>query len=161
MDYQIGEIVVHWSYGPGTILSMDEKEISGQLTRYYVVELGDMTIWVPRDQDNEVRLRCLTSPDEFAQLFTLLQLPAEPLSLDRFERRTTLLGRMHDGKLESICRVVRDLNGFKKSKKMNDSDVAILDRAQKLLLNEWRLSLEVPMSEAEDRLKLMLTEKTQ
>lgn len=159
MEYQIGDIVVHWSYGPGKILQMDEKVISGQSVLYYVVELGDMTLYVPSNNNNgETRLRSLTPPNDFKYLFGLLSAPAEPLSTDRFERRTFLLERMHDGKLESICQVVRDLNGFKKSKKMNDSDVSILDRAQKLLLNEWKLSLAIPLVEAEQELKRMLTE---
>lgn len=161
MAYNVGDIVVHWSYGPGKIKQMDEKQISGQSTHYYVVEVGDMTIYVPHEDEGESRLRSLTSPGDFERMFTLLKGPAEPLSPDRFERRTILLEMMRDGKLESICRVIRDLTDFKKSKKMNDSDVSILDRAQKLLLNEWQLSLKIPLSEAEHELKQMLIDKTQ
>jgi hypothetical protein len=37
---------------------------------------------------------------------------------------------MHDGRLESICKVVRDLSFFGKHNRLNDSDNVILQRAQ-------------------------------
>ena len=50
---------------------------------------------------------------------------------------------MKDGRLESICQVIRDLVVFRQTKKLNDYDNAILDRAQNFLINEWQISLGV------------------
>jgi RNA polymerase-interacting CarD/CdnL/TRCF family regulator len=56
--------------------------------------------------------------------------------------------------------VVRDLSSYGKTRKLNDNDLSILDRSRKFLLNEWRLSLSIPMSQADDELQKMLGESS-
>ena len=40
MNYQIGDQIVHWTYGPGTIVGIDEKVLANKASRYYVVEVA-------------------------------------------------------------------------------------------------------------------------
>ena len=49
----------------------------------------------------------------------------------------------------SICRVVRDLTQFKRSKKLNDQENSILERATNSLLTEWSLSLGMSENQAQ------------
>lgn len=159
--FQVGERVVHWIYGPGEVIKLEEKELSGQAAQYYVVQLKDMTIWVPADNTNgKSSLRRPTSADQFQHLFAILSSPGEPLSQDRMERKTQVLEAMRDGTIESVCRVIRDLSFFGRTKKLNDYDVSTLERAQNFLLNEWKLALSVPFDQAQEELKLMLGKAT-
>jgi CarD family transcriptional regulator len=156
MDFQVGDKVVHWVYGPGEVIQLDEKVIAGDTADYYVVRIAELTIWVPRSDEGSGSLRYPTPADEFQKLFAVLSSTPEPLPSDRFERKTLLLEQMRDGTLESICRVVRDLSCYKDTKKMNDIDASILERALKFLLNEWQVALAVPDKQAERELKKML-----
>jgi RNA polymerase-interacting CarD/CdnL/TRCF family regulator len=156
MNFQVGDQVVHWTYGPGEVIQLDEKALSGQTELYYVVQIRDMTLFVPINDKAETSLRLPTPAEEFESLFTILRSPAEPLSGDRWERKTELISRMKDGRLESICQVIRDLVVFRQSKKLNDYDNAILDRAQNFLLNEWQISLGVTRNQAEHELYALL-----
>src|SRR3990170_4303125 len=133
--YQVGDQVIHWAYGLGKIIQLDEKELSGHTRKYYVVQIRDLTIWVPVNESGEHCLRFLTPARDFKKLFGILTSSGEPLSDDRHERKTLLTERLKDGTLESICRVVRDLALHKQTKKMNDNDSSILDRARSFLLN--------------------------
>ena len=45
MRYQVGDKVIHWAYGIGTITGLDEKYLAGKTRSYYVVELSNSTIW--------------------------------------------------------------------------------------------------------------------
>lgn len=149
MDFKVGDQVIHHVYGPGVIIQLDEKEISGHTDLYYVVETRDLTLWVPV---NEVKAGCLRYPTpakDFPDLFHLLKSPAEPLSSDRFTRRTELSKRLKDGSIISICLVIRDLMPLKRIKKMNDHDNAVFGNARNLLLSEWSISLSVPIQQAE------------
>ena len=161
MDFQVGEKVVHWNYGMGEILQLDEKLLAGQMTRCYVVRIRDLTIWVPILQKGDSSLRLPTPRDEFENLFTILRSPGEILSNDRLERRTQLIEKIRDGKLESICQVLRDLSLYRQAKKLNDHDKTILERAQNFLLNEWRLALTVSLPEAERELERLLVDSAQ
>lgn len=159
MNFRVGDQVVHWTYGPGEVIQLDEKVLSGRSERYYVVQVRDMTLFVPITDQGESSLRVPTPPDEFEHLFEILKGPEQPLSGDRWERKNQLMAMMKDGRLESICQVIRDLVAFRRTKKLNDYDSAILERAQNFLLNEWQISLGVPRSQAEHDLHHLLEHK--
>ena len=74
-------------------------------------------------------------------------------------RKDQLMAQMKDGQLASICRVVRDLTNFKRSKKLNDQEKSILERATNSLLTEWAYSLGMPLNQAEQAMMSLLGEK--
>ncbi len=156
MGFQAGDKVVHWKFGLGEVLSVEEQNLSGRLTNCYKVQIRDLTIWVPIDSNGQSSLRNPTPSDEFDSLFNILTGEAEPLAKDRFERKTQLDERMKDGRLESICCVIRDLNVLRHNKKLNDNDKSTLERAQNFLLNEWTFSRRVPRADAHQAMMQML-----
>jgi RNA polymerase-interacting CarD/CdnL/TRCF family regulator len=158
ISFQVGDQVIHWSYGPGKILQLDEKELSGTIRQYYVVQIRDLTLWVPVDEPSRRCLRLPTPAREFKHLYKVLAGAPESLSGDRFERKVQLTERLKDGALESVCQVVRDLTYHKRSKKMNDHDNDVLNRARNFLLSEWSVSLSIPVEQAEEELKRLLGE---
>jgi RNA polymerase-interacting CarD/CdnL/TRCF family regulator len=157
-DFQIGDQVIHWAHGPGVVIRLDDKLLAGRPKRYYVVQIRDLTVWAPIDESEKHYLRYPTTAGEFEKLFQLLASPGEPLADDRLERKNQLNQRMQDGRLESVCLVIRDLCAHKRLKKMNDYDNALMERARSFLLNEWCIALSVPLHQAEHELKNLLQE---
>lgn len=156
MDFQVGDIVIHKRYGLGKIIQLDEKELSGKSRQCYVVRIGDLTMWVPADEPSGGSLRPPTPRSEFEELFSILRSSGEPLSNDRFERKTQLHTNMKDGDLAGICRVIRDLTSWGVSKKLNIDDRSVLERAQVFLVNEWMLSFAVTQKQAQQELIQLL-----
>jgi RNA polymerase-interacting CarD/CdnL/TRCF family regulator len=156
MVFQIGDKVIHKHYGLGEVIQLDEKEFSGRPTRCYVVRIRDLTMWVPAEENIRSSLRLPTPRDEFEKLFAILRSSGEPLSNDRFERKTQLYENMKDGKLEGICRVIRDLTLLGVTKKLNVDDRSVLERAQSFLVNEWMLSFSVSQIQAQRELSQIL-----
>lgn len=161
MEYKAGDQVVHCVHGPGSVLRIEEKVLSGQSALYYVVQVRELLVWVPVGEISAHNLRRLTPAEEFETLFDVLRSPAEPLSQDRLERKTQLTEKMRAGKLESICQVVRDLSYCRRAKKLSDNEASLLERAQSLLLGEWGLSLAIPTPQAEKKLDQLLGESFQ
>jgi CarD family transcriptional regulator len=157
MNFQVGDPVIHWSYGLGRIIRLDEKMVKGHTDKYYVVQIRDLTLWVKLNKTDEHGLRPPTPAKDFKKIFPLLSSPGEPLSQNRFARKTELTELMRARTLESICRIVRDLVHFKREHKMNDDDTSTLNYARDFLLNEWSVSLSVPIQQAERELKRLLT----
>lgn len=158
--FHVGDQVIHWSHGPGEIVQLDEKEMSGQTSRYYVVQMRNLTLWVPITEEGERCLRFPSQPTDFMQQLEILRSPGELLSMDRMDRKVELTERLREGSLEAICRMVRDLTLFKQTKKANDQDNLMLDRARSLLLTEWCLSLSIPLAQAEADLEQLLSQAT-
>ena len=156
MDYNVGDQVIHSVFGPGEILQLDKKEVSGKMNTYYMVKTNTLTLWVPIDNNGERSLRPLTPRSQFKKLFQILTGPGEPLTEDRLDRKAELTERLRNGKIVSVCEVIRDLNQFNRKKKLNDYDSAILDRAKNFLISEWMISLSIPRQQAEKELRELL-----
>ncbi len=149
VSYQVGDQVIHWNYGLGEIIQLDEKALSGHTGRYYVVQMPDLTLWVPLNKTGEQSLRLPTPARDFKRLFRILASPGEALSTDRHARKVQLMERLKDGTLESVCRVVRDLVCHKRTNSLNENDNTMLERARNFLLKEWGAVLSVPVQQAE------------
>jgi RNA polymerase-interacting CarD/CdnL/TRCF family regulator len=88
--YAVGDKVVHWAYGVGEIVQIDKKMLSGKDSLYYKVQIRDLTIWVPVDDENQTSLRPPTPAKDFDELFKILRQTGNELSNDRLERKNWL-----------------------------------------------------------------------
>jgi RNA polymerase-interacting CarD/CdnL/TRCF family regulator len=158
MGFQIGDKVIHSTFGLGEIVHIEEKIIQGLPTNCYVVRTTELTVWIPINDLQQHSLRVPTPPEEFERLSVILTNPSETLLEDRELRKNQLMTQMKDGQLASICRVVRDLTHFKHSKKLNDQEKSILERAINSLLTEWTYSLGMPLSQAHQAMTNLLGE---
>ena len=155
-NFHVGETVVHWNYGLGEVIKMDVQFIHDREMLCYVVKIHELTIWVAADDPNISSLRKPTPENQFTDLFAILKSDSEPLPQDRFDRKAYLTERMKDGRLASICRVIRDLISFGHEKKLNDNDKTTLERAERMLVNEWEFSLSVPRTQAHAEMMSLL-----
>ena len=149
MGFHVGDKVIHCTYGLGEIVQIEQKTIHDHLADCYVVQIREMTIWIPIDDLQQHSLRLPAQPEEFIGLSDILTGPSELLQEDRLLRKDQLLTQMRDGQLTSLCRVVRDLTNFKRvNKKLNDQESSILEQATNSLITEWSHSLEISPNQA-------------
>jgi RNA polymerase-interacting CarD/CdnL/TRCF family regulator len=163
MNFHKGDTVMHWTYGIGQIVNLEERALSGSKTIYYVVQVRDMTVWVPADSKVRSRLRTPTSKPRFQHLLAILSNPSELLPTDRLERKTHLLKLLEDCRPESLCQVIRDLSAYHKQlgKPMNDNDQMILKQSRNMLLGEWGFVLSLTPAQAEHELYRLLSSSPQ
>ena len=159
MNFYKGDMVMHWTHGMGQIVNLEERALAGAKAVYYVVQIRDMTVWVPADSKVGSRLRPPTPKFRFQRLLAILSSPSEPLPEDRLERKTRLQELLQDGRPESLCRVIRDLSAYQKqlAKPMNDNDQMVLKQARNTLLGEWGFVLSITQAQAEHELHRLLT----
>lgn len=156
MKFRKGESVMHWTYGLGKVVRLEHRQILGQKTLYYAVQVNDMTVWVPADETLDRRLRRPSSKGQLRKLRAVLSGRAERLPEDRQERKAMLMEWLKDGRAESLCRVVRSLTAHGRTHSLNDSDQALLKRAQNALLSEWGHALSVTPAQAEAQLRRII-----
>jgi len=122
MNFHEGDPVMHWTYGFGKVIRLEERALSGKNALYYAVQIGDLTVWVPADGELGNRLRPPTPEAGFKKLLAILSSPGEPLPDDRQDRKTRLLELLKDGRAESLCRVIRDLSAYRQVRPLNEND---------------------------------------
>lgn len=159
MKYRVHDRVMHWTYGTGEIVSIEDKTLAGNTRAYYVLQTEDLTLWVPADETGENNLRLPLPWDDFCQEIRSLSEPADPLPDQPYPRQNELTTRMHKRTLADLCSVIRDLTARELTTKLNRSDQDILNRARNMLIDEWYLSLGCERDEAERQLNRLLHKK--
>lgn len=156
MEFHMGDSVVHWTYGLGEIVNLEERTLADKKTLYYVVKIQESTVYVPVDDNAANRLRPPTSERGFKKLFAILSEPGKALPEDRLERKTQLREKLDSGKADAVCQVIRDLSSLEQTKHLNDDDKSSLRRAWNSLRGEWGFSLSVPLEQVEIDLNNLL-----
>lgn len=156
MNFHEGDTVMHWTYGLGQIIGLEERDLLGSKTLYYAVQIRDLTVWVPSDDELKHRLRPPTSRSRFKELLAILSKPGKSLPDDRQERRTRLLVLLRDGRTQSLFEIISGLHAYRKIRPLNDSDQSILKQSQSALLGEWGFVLSVTPAQAELELQRLL-----
>jgi RNA polymerase-interacting CarD/CdnL/TRCF family regulator len=139
------------------VLGIEERTMNGGASLYYVVQVGDLTIWVPVDENIQDRLRLPKNAAEFKAILSVLSEPAEALPEDFRLRNSQLQARLKGGDAEAQCKVIRDLTAHRHGRTWSNHDRALLTTVRKLLIGEWSHSLSVSREEAELELQRSLT----
>ncbi len=160
MGFHEGDPVMHWTYGLGQVVRLEERALSGSKALYYAVKVNDLTVWVPADGKLDSRLRSPTSESGFKRLLAILSSPGEPLPEDRHQRRIQLMELLKEGRAESLCRVIRDLSGFRQGRSLSDQDQALLKQTQKALIGEWGFAFSITQAQAELELQRLLATRS-
>ena len=77
---KIGDKVVYPMHGAGEITGMEEDEVGGVISSYYVFHLpvGNMKLMLPVDKLNELGLRDLIKPAQLDEVIEVLKAETEP-----------------------------------------------------------------------------------
>ncbi|MFN8412315.1 MAG: CarD family transcriptional regulator [Anaerolineales bacterium] len=161
MKFASGDWVVHCTYGLGQVKNIEERTFGNNTVLYYMVQVADLTIWVPADENLANRLRYPTSEAGFKKLLTTLSAPADKLPDDRRQRNLHLLEMLKDGGAESLCKVIRDLTAYRHDRTWSEHDSELMRRTQKALIGEWSYILAVTPHEAEVELNRSLARKVE
>jgi RNA polymerase-interacting CarD/CdnL/TRCF family regulator len=156
LNYEIGDTVVHWTHGLGTVVGIDQMDLAGITQQYYVVEVKLLKLWVPVDEGSEGVIRYPTESIQFEELFDILRTPGELLSDNQYKRKINLRDRIQKRTLGGLCHVIRDLTDRSHLHPLNQNDLFVLFRAEEHLLDEWVLSLGADRSIALQELEALL-----
>jgi RNA polymerase-interacting CarD/CdnL/TRCF family regulator len=156
--YKVGDTIVHWTYGIGKIVAVEDKGLPGDPCFYYVIEGNEQTLWVPVEENGRSNLHLPTPSTEFGQLISILRSPGEKMSDSPYQRGTELDRRLLKKSLVDTCLIIRDLTYRSHSRKLSSNDIWVLKNAQSLLLDEWKLSLGTPREKARVEMEWILKE---
>jgi CarD family transcriptional regulator len=156
MNYAIGDTVVHWTHGLGTVIAIDQMDLAGVTQQYYVVKVDLLRLWVPVDDANAGSIRLPTERVQFKGLFDILRTPGKRLPDNQYQRKTELRERMQKRTLEGLCHLIRDLTDRSRQHTLNQYDASVLFRAEEHLLDEWSLALGVQRTVALGELEELL-----
>jgi CarD family transcriptional regulator len=162
MRFSVGDEVVHPHRGPGRIVDLERKELTGEEKRYYVIEISfeEMTVHVPVGRVDEVGLRPAMPRARVTRVLDALSSKPHQLAKNYKERQETVREKLATGRPVPTAEAVRDLTWHGQHANLTQKDSELLQRGQDLLAAEMALVSDIGFSEANERIESALAVAT-
>ena len=152
--FKVGDKVVYPMHGAGVIEAIEEKEVLGDIRRYYIMKIpcGDMKVMVPMDNIEEIGLREVIDADGVTKVISILKDKETDMSNNWSRRYRTNMDKIRSGSIYEVAEVVRNLSIRERDKGLSTVERKMLDNARQILVSELVLAQEAQ----EDHVILML-----
>lgn len=153
--FSVGDKVVYPMHGAGTIESIEEKEMLGNVDDYYIIKMpiGGMKLMVPTDKVDDIGVREVSKRSEADKVFSVLEKPKDPYIHDvNWSKRYHLnVEKIKSGNILEVAEVVRELSHRHMERGLSIGEKKMLATSKNILLSEMVL--------AEDQDKELLENK--
>jgi RNA polymerase-interacting CarD/CdnL/TRCF family regulator len=151
-----GDWLYHPYHGVGQIVKVEKKELAGQESKYYRVETGDSTFWIPVSHAEESRVRPVVSRSRFRKALRLLRKAPQEMAPNYRTRKSRIENVKSEGSLREIVRMVRDLAGKRRESSLNTTEQQAYRHFKQSLIDEWTVVEGLTRDEAKSELRKML-----
>lgn len=162
MPFHIDDRVVYPAFGVGRIVGLVTKSFDEDESRlYYEVRGERSTAWVQVEEVATRGLRPLTRKDELEQFRSVLRGRPVDLNADFRQRQSDLRHQLKQGTFQAVCEMVRDLNGHRWRKPLNEGDLGALRKSSDAVYQEWAAADSVSLAQATQEVNALLQEARQ
>jgi CarD family transcriptional regulator len=151
--FKIGDLAVYPAHGVGVIESIEIRDISGSKQEFYILKILDsnMTIMIPLQNVDSVRLRQVISEGEVPKIFDILRAKGGAAENQNWNRRyREYMDKIKTGSLFDLAEVLRDLCTLREDKELSFGERKMLDTARNLLVKEISIAQHVDRSQVEE-----------
>ncbi|MDA8233924.1 MAG: CarD family transcriptional regulator [Clostridia bacterium] len=152
--FKVGDKVVYPMHGAGVIESIEEKEVLGEIRKYYVMRLpvGDMKVMIPMGNVKDLGLRQVIEEEDVEKVLHILKEKGEDTSTNWNRRYRAHLEKIKSGDIYEVAEVVRNLVLREQEKGLSTGERKMLENARQILISELVLAREL----AEDKIESMI-----
>ena len=155
-EFSVGEKAVYPAQGVAEVVGIEEKSISGNKIKFYVLKILDteMKIMVPTHKAEQVGLRSLASKGDIDKVMEILEDSDVKMDKQTWNRRYRgFMEKIKTGSLFEVAEVYRDLSRLKHTKTLSFGEKRMLDTARGLIVKELSVAQEKPPEKVEKRLE--------
>jgi CarD family transcriptional regulator len=155
-DFKVGDKAVHPAHGVGEVTAVEQREIGGTRTTFYVLRILDnaMKVMVPTTAATQVGLRSIMSDAEANEILTTMKAREVAVDVQPWSRRFRVYTEMiKSGSATEIAKVLRDMNRLKFDKELSFGERRLLDQARSLLLKELAFAKKKTEAEMAEEIK--------
>jgi len=147
----IGDKIVYPMHGAGVIEQIEEKQILGQIRKYYILRVpcGDMKIMIPIDCSDDIGVRAVISMAEVSEVIDVLRADSSEMSNNWNRRYRENMEKLKTGDIYNVAEVVRNLMRTDKEKKLSTGEKKMLSNAKQILISEIILVKDIDHEAAE------------
>lgn len=153
--FNIGDKVVYLQYGAGVIESIEEKEISGQKKKYYILKLvlNDLKVMIPIDSIGDFSIRRIVNYNDYCNIIDFMKDEIENDSIKASKKNRIYNEKLKKGDIYSIAYVVKDLWIKENKNILSSTEKKLLETSEQILLSELILVTGYGYNEIKEILK--------
>ena len=148
--FNIGDKIVYPMHGAGEIVAIEEREILGDVHKYYIMRLpiNDLKVMVPVKNAKEIGVRDISDADTMEKVLKALSSEEEVSMPKNWNRRYRYnLDKIKSGDLKEIADVVRSLENLDREKSLSTGERKILTEAKQIIVSEMVLVFDKKVEE--------------
>ncbi len=139
--FNIGDKVVYPMHGAGIIQDIEEKNILGEKTAYYIIKMpGEVKVMVPTAKAEEIGMRNILDGETASKVFQVLETDSTEMSLNWNKRYRDNMEKMKSGDIYEVADVVRNLSFKQKERGLSTGEKKMLLNAKQILVSELTLA---------------------
>ncbi len=150
--FNVGDKIVYPMHGAGIIENIEEKEILGEIRKYFIMRMpiGEMKVMVPVDNVAEVGVREIIDEVEMEEVITVLKGNRSNMPQNWNRRYRANMDRIKSGDIFEIAAVVRNLMLLDIEKGLSTGERKMLSDAKQMLVSEMVLVCDLSIEEVEE-----------
>lgn len=160
--FNIGDKVVYPMHGAGTIESIEEKEMFGDKSEYYIIKMpmNGMKLMVPTKTATNVGVREVSDGSITQEVFKVLEKPKQEYVHENNwnKRYRANVDKIKSGDILELADVVRDLSHRHMERGLSTGEKKMLTSAKEILISELVLAQDLDHKlvdeEIEEKIKL-------
>ena len=160
--FHIGDKVVYPMHGAGTIESIEEKEMFGDKSEYYIIKMpmNDMKLMVPTKTAANVGVREVSDGSIAEKVFKVLEKPKQAYVHENnwSKRYRANVDKIKSGDILELADVVRDLSHRHMERGLSTGEKKMLTSAKEILISERVLAQDLDHNlvdeEIEEKIKM-------
>lgn len=140
--YNLGDKIVYPMHGAGVIEAIEEKEVLGEIKKYYVITIpyGGMKLMVPVENADSVGVRNVIDDSEVEDVYKVLKQDSKLTEMNWNKRFRLNMDKMKSGDIYEIARIVRNLSFRDSEKGLSTGEKKMLNNAKQILISELILA---------------------
>jgi CarD family transcriptional regulator len=144
-----GDLVVYPNHGAGCVAGIEEKDILGEVRRYYVVYLPDAELTISIPADGDMGLRLCADEESLAEAFAILGAGTTEMPSNWNQRLKHNREKIRSGEISQVAEVVRNLSAYGDEHGLSTGERNMLMKARQILASEIALVRSMEVAEAE------------
>jgi CarD family transcriptional regulator len=157
--FSIGDKVVYPMHGAGIIESIEEREILGELKKYYVMKMpiGEMKVMIPINNVEGIGIRDVIDNKCADSVFKSLEIKSDEQTSNWNKRYRENMDKIKSGDVFEVADVVKHLVLRERNKGLSTGERKMLNSAKQILISELVLAKNMNPNDVEDIINTRIT----
>lgn len=156
--FHVGDQVVYPMHGAGIIESIEDKEIFGSISKYYIINmiLGQVKAMVPVDKAESIGIRRITDLRGYDEVLRILCGSYKKMDEKWNKRFRENEAKLKKGNIYEIAEIVNYLNYMDRRGKLSTGEKKMLVQSREMMISELALIRNICYEEMEREMNEIL-----